>query len=569
METGQGDIEMRWTLPIIAMVAVLLGIASESPRAQESAAADSLTSTLDFDPAKTDEYLVTARRAAGLDEHETSIYWFRKALAARPSLASELGKELGYQYTWAERADTAIVWFERYLEDHPGDIESQLGIARAFAWSDRLDEALDYYRSLLDTAPERETEVRVGIARVTSWKDLLDEAIALYDSILVEHPDNLEAKIGRAQAINWSGRHRQAAAIYSEMLAQHPDNSEIREGLAQAYRWMGRNDLAAETIDMASLDGLAREIRRDRAPAASYGYSANKDSDDIERQRHEVRGSFSPGYVTRVQAYYARWGIQQPGFPDIDRDQIKALLRHRFSDMLALSVDLGYEWNSYDFSALPPAPFWQEEFNLFLIDAFLTLFPRDYLRVDFGLFRGSLDNPEPVFRGIYITDLNAGLDWRFNPTLMTTGAAAYTDYSDGNSRVSFYGQLEWQPVYQLPIGIRNRSKLITYAGYLGFSEQLNNGYFSPDNYVTIFERGELMMYFGDRVRLMLAGRLGFENDDFDDWLFTGAIDGYISGRLVDDLSLTVGYYNSQSRLDTRSGYQADGWYLTLDYLWVR
>ena len=505
--------------------------------ARPAAPADS-TGALAVDPAKADEYLEQAWLAASRDQHETSIYWFRKALAARPSLASEVGKALGYQYTWAERPDSGVIWFQRYLDDHPDDVEARLGVARATSWSDRLGDAL-----------------------------------ALYDSVLADHPDNLDAGIGRAQTINWSGRHREAAALYSEMLSLHPENNEIRSGLAQAYQWMGRPDLAAEIIDVdirpASLDEIARDIDGVRAPAASYGYAANEDSDDIERQRHEVRGSFSPGYLTRTQGYYSHWRIRQPGVPDVNRDQFKALLNHRFSNMLALSVDIGYEWNSFDRSALPPQPFWQDEFNLFVMDAYLTLLPRDYLRVDFGLFRGSLDNPEPIFRGIRITDISAGLDWRFSHTLMSTGAAAYTDYSDGNSRVSVLGKLIWNPIYQLPIGVKNRIKLITYAGYFGFSEQLNHGYFDPDNYLSIYERMELDLNFHDRLRLMLGGNLGFENDDFNEWLFVGSIDGYVTARIVGNFSLTAGYYNTQSRLETRSGYQADGWYLTLDLLLVR
>jgi hypothetical protein len=167
-----------------------------------------------------------------------------------------------------------------------------------------------------------------------------------------------------------------------------------------------------------------------------------------------------------------------------------------------------------------------------------------------------------------MTEFSAGADYRFRPTMMTAGSISYADYTDGNNRFTIEGRFEWRPVYRAPIGIRNRFRSISYAGYLGFAEQLDNGYFNPDDYLTIYERLEWELGLHDRLVLMVAGRIGVENENFGDTFLVGALDGYATWRFVRDLSLTAGYFNSQSRLDTRSGYQADGWYVTLDFLWV-
>jgi tetratricopeptide (TPR) repeat protein len=578
---------MRITFAISAIAATLVLTAfaaqahhTKAWRLANAASSGSVDSLQASEPATVSPSMLTAQSyrrkavaAAGEDQHETSIYWYRKAIAADFVITKEVSKDLAFQYTWAEKPDSAIIWFDIYLDDHPDDVEAKIGIARAYAWSDRHDEALVRYRELLGSAGDNEAEVQVAIARVTSWKDLLSDALALYDSVLVDHPDNLEANIGRAQVINWSGKHREAAALYSELLAAHPDNNEIREGLAQAYTWMGRPDIAAELIDVQprvrSFDQLAYEMDRARAPAAMYGFANNYDSDEIERRRHELRGSFSPGYLTRGQAYYSHWNITQPGFPEVNRDQIKALLSRRFSNSLAASVDLGYEWNEYNRAALGPEPYWQDEFDLVILDAYLTWFPRDWTRADFGVYRGSIENPEPIMRGIVMTDFSVGADWRHTQTVMTTGGIAYADYSDGNNRFLVFGRLDWTPIYRIPMGsVRNRIRSYTYAGYMGFAETLDHGYFNPDDYVITYERVELEMSFTEHFLAMVAGRIGLENDNFNEWLFVGAIDGYITLRPVRDLSFTLGYFNTDSRLESRSGYQADGWYASIDFLWV-
>jgi hypothetical protein len=355
------------------------------------------------------------------------------------------------------------------------------------------------------------------------------------------------------------------------LLVENPDNAEVRAGLANAYQWMGRPDLAMQVLGDAPTakahTNIAGEIHRSSSPAFTYSYNNNFDSDDIERRRHEIRGAFSPHDLTRGQALYSHWRITQQALPQITRNTLGAALERRFSNLLAVSATLGWEWNQYDLGALSANPDFKDEFNLPLVDAYLTLTPRDWLRSDFGLYYGSLVNPEPIYRNVAITELSAGLDWRFHPTMMTAGGLSWSNYSDGNNRWSFYGRFDWNPIWQAPVRTRNRFKLISYAGYLSFAEELDTGYFSPDQYVIFYQRVEWQLSFQNVVTLMLAGRMGAERDT--EWFPVGALDGYVSWRIIPDLALTLGYYNTQSRLDTRSGYQADGWYLTLDYLFVR
>ena len=515
------------------------------------------------------DYLTRARTAAAADRHREAIAWYLRAAEEAPTTAAGLGRELGDQYTWAESPDTAITWYRRYLTEHPGDIDAHLGLARALAWSNRLGEAHDYYERLLPAAGDRETDVWLGIATVEAWQDRLWPARRVYDRILEGDPDNLDARVGRARVINWAGRHREARRLYTQLLDEYPGNADVRGGLANAHHWMGRPDRAAGVLDVtpqpASLGAIEREIRRARAPGAAYTFSHSDDSDDIERDTHTARVAFSPGWLTRTGVQYTHGTIDQPGLPGVTRDGVQATLSQRFSDALALSVNPGVERNDFDRGALGPEAFWKDGYDLFTLDAYLTLTPADWVRGDLGVFVGSIDNPVPVFRGIRVTETSAGLDWRLAPTVLTVTAASFTDYSDDNSRVSVSERVEWKPAERLPLPVAHRFTLTTGAAYFDFERTLDHGYYNPDRYVSVYEMLGVEVTFARRLRVDVSGRIAIERENSGDWFSAGSFSASATLRTVDRLSVQAGYYNSRSRLDTRAGYKANGFWVGVEY----
>jgi tetratricopeptide (TPR) repeat protein len=515
----------------------------------------------------------SARVAAAADRHHDAIRWYRQAIALYPPLASDLGKELGHQYTWAEEPDSALSWYRLDLQHHPDDVEAEAGAARALAWAGRLDESLAAYRALLPHSRETETDVRIAIAQVTSWKDDLDGARLLYEDVLRDEPANLEARLGLARVINWSGRHREAAAHYREILADHPDNAEAREGLAQSYSWMGRPDRARAVIhDGEATPGLTHletELDRARAPEASYTFEHNTDSDRIERNLHTVRAGVSTGDLTRGFAEYGHGSMQQPGRPDVARNWLGAVLERRFSDTAALHAAAGYQWNAFDRAALSPATYWKDDFNLFTVDSYATLTPRDGWRFDLSLFHGSLNVPDAIFRGISVTELGAGWDLRLRTTTTLASSLASAWYSDANSRLGWGERLVWQPVWRLPIAPKNRLTSTTGMGYFSFAKTRNDGYYNPRQYLSLYEELAVDATFSERLQGRVAGRVGLDRENGSDWFDTGRIEASLTAGLWRGVTLTAGYFNSNSRLDSREGYQADGFYLTLGYTHAR
>ncbi|HEU4364380.1 MAG TPA: tetratricopeptide repeat protein [Candidatus Krumholzibacteria bacterium] len=475
----------------------------------------------------------SARAAAHSDRHAEAIRYYRRAIALYPPLEEELAVELGHQYMWSDQPDSSMLWFRKQLEHDPDHVEA-----------------------------------RLGVARLTSWNDDHGRAEKLYNDVLADDPDNLDALLGRAQVANWSGRNREATWLYGDILDRHPGNAEAREGLARAYYWGGRPDWAREVVAdgerTPALASLERDIERDRAPGVTYTFDHNTDSDDIERRTHTLRLGTGAGDATRVSGEYGHAGYQQPARPDVSRDWLAAVLETRFNEYVGLTAAAGYQWNSFDRAALGPESYWQDEFNLFTFDGFVTFLPHDWTRIDVGLFHGSLQNPDAIFRGISLTELSGGLDLRFNTNTMwiTTLEAAW--YSDVNNRIGAETRLAWQPFWRLP-GFQNRFTSTTgFAGF-GFDETRDNGYYDPRQYLSLYQDLALEMRLSSRVRANVAGRIALEKENGGDWFTAGSASASVSWAVWRGLGLTVGGYTSESRLSTREGYQADGFYITVDY----
>jgi hypothetical protein len=334
--------------------------------------------------------------------------------------------------------------------------------------------------------------------------------------------------------------------------------------------WGGRPDRARATIaDGERTEALAdveRDIDRERAPRLSYTFARNTDSDNIERRTHTVRLGFGADDVTRLSGEYGHGNYEQDGRPDVSRDWLAAVLERRFSEYVGLTAAAGYQWNSYDRAALGPQPYWRDEFNLFTFDGFVTLFPRDWTRIDIGLFHGSLQNPDAVFRGISLTEVSAGLDVHLNTNTVWITALETAWYSDVNNRVGADTRIAWQPFWRLPVGVTHRFTSTTGFAAFGFDDTKDNGYYDPRQYLSAYETLGLQITFSDRLRAELSGRVALEKENGDDWFTAGSVAGSATWAVGGGLGLTAGFYSSQSRLSTREGYEADGFYITLEYL---
>lgn len=510
------------------------------------------------------DHLYDAREAAAADKHREAINHYLVAIKHHSQLRDDIAKELGHQYTWADMPDSAVYWYGIHLERHPADIEARFGMARALSWSNKLDEATTHYRRLLDAQPGEATRARIGIARMTAWKNKLGDAEQQYRDIVAEHPLQFQAKLGLAQVVNWSGRHREAQVLYEELRETHPDNADVEVGTAQSLSWLGRPDEAiriVENREEKSARDLVSALFAARSPVAQYTYDFSQDTDEIDRRTNTIALTFGPTWLTQLELNFHDGTMQQRGFPDVNRTQWGGRLYQRFGSALAVTVAPGFQSNQFVANTITS----ETEFNEFIIDTYATLTPRDWLRADIGFFRGTFNNPVPVFTEIVLDETSVGFDWTLAHNIILVTRVAFANFSDDNRRISARQQLVWRPTLWYPTARKFGVTTKTGWGYLDYDKTTANGYYNPNQYVSLFERLEFYLQHRQRWRISLGARLSVDRENRDDWFTVGAVDvnGWV--RLFSQLHVRAGYYNSQGRLDTRTGYQADGFYLSTDY----
>ena len=65
--------------------------------------------------------LAEARDLAHQDDHTGSVASYLEAFELDPSLVPRYADELGHQYNWNDQPELAIPWFEKRLEEAPGN----------------------------------------------------------------------------------------------------------------------------------------------------------------------------------------------------------------------------------------------------------------------------------------------------------------------------------------------------------------------------------------------------------------------------------------------------------------
>jgi tetratricopeptide (TPR) repeat protein len=512
------------------------------------------------------DIVAEARVAAGEDDHRRSIDLYLTAIEMKPAVLSQVAIELAHQYTWAELPDSAIYWYEYVLLGHPDNFDARLGIGRALAWGDRLEEAVAYYEALLPQSGARRNDVLVGLAKVKSWQQ--DEAAAerMYREVLAADPKHHDARLGLAEIMIWSDRPRKAQRIYEEMLAEDPNDEEAIKGLAMAQSAAGRSDVALRTLESGGdeLSGERESIDSRGAVRNSNTFLFRDNTTDGDYRALVVDVNIMATNLTRLGAEYTVGRMRQDGRPDIARNQIMLPFQQRLSETLALTLSPGYQWNAFDPVVVPPATAPVDNFDLFVWDAYVTITPVDWVRVDAGNGRQTLTIPQSVFEHVHLTTTTGGLDWRLSQRVVTFLAPSYRTYSDGNSRFAVGERVEWTPPVRVPIDERNEIILYQNLEYMNFEQQLDNGYFNPDSWIQLLGGLRWITDIGSRLNLNIAGAMGSEKEEGGDWASTGSFEVEVAWEVGRNSSLRAGFVHSGSRLAAADGFRSTGFFVSFD-----
>lgn len=111
------------------------------------------------------------------------------------------------------------------VEANPNDLEAVLLLANILGNSDRLDEAIPYYETAVDLAPN-DASVRLDFARALADGQLRQDAELQFRKVLELQPDSQEALYYLAELYrNWEPpRAEEAAALYEKSVAVDPNS---------------------------------------------------------------------------------------------------------------------------------------------------------------------------------------------------------------------------------------------------------------------------------------------------------------------------------------------------------
>jgi tetratricopeptide (TPR) repeat protein len=463
-----------------------------------------LVAALVAGPAQAASDTSAADAAFGAGDHPRALSLYDEVLAADPDNVHALVRS-GMLLSWDLRYSEAVARYERVLALDPHHRVAALERAKVLSWDRRFAEAAGAFLSLLASAPD-DREARLGLARSLSWGGNQAAARAEYRTVVDTDPRDVEGLVGVAQTYAWSGQPANARTWYERALEVEPGRKEALLGLAYLDLWGGdavtaerrAQDLEQRFPDDREVGELATAIRAGRTPWVRTAYDAVTDTDDneLDISRLEVGRGLSP----RTDAAFgaARYDMTSPGRSSTGdtfygifgwrpakghRVALRAGTdRNRDSAGVRSSETVGgivWSWGQ-------GAP-WQGS-----VSANRDTFRYSTDILDAGILVDSyaLEASGPL-GGRWRTDLGTGL-W---------------DLSDGNRRRSAHLGAR----YRWPVGGVTLDTGYVFR-YLDYDEDLDNGYFDPQDFTAHLATASLHRAFAaDRGWWRLAIESGVQS----------------------------------------------------------
>ena len=422
--------------------------------------------------------LRTAFTASDSGDHARSGELLRAMIARDKSERRNLLRALADQIYATNKPAEAVPLYREILTwtDLPADERrgTQVILAQALVSAGAFGEALVEARGVAEAWPN-DIPSRVAYARIASWSNKLRLAQAEYDAVLRLDSTNADARRGKAQVMSWLGRHRGAQQAFREALAKAPADAETQYLLAESLAWMGRPDLALGMLDALvakrpdftpGVDLRSRLMTLARPAATMEGGFATQ-SDGIHMmaltlmQRVQLERGRGMGEFTLRQER----DMASDGRPvQSTRPQVSA--QYRVNDDVQLRAGAGLVGVRSDATRN----------NLLTYEAQANVWSGDVAHFDVGVDRVTVDLPQPLTRGITLTELAGGAEWL--PTAYSRLAArgSVAQLSDDNQRRATQLDAE-QRIWDKPVlwlGVRRVDQR--------FTTDSHHGYFSPTHY---------------------------------------------------------------------------------------
>lgn len=448
---------------------------------------------------------------------------------------------------WAGDNDMARATYEHLLGLDPQRRELLLSIAKVKSWQGELDAAVVDFQNYLAASPE-DADALIAYARTESWRGDYAAAMGALERYLGQRgADDLYLQ-EKARVLAWAEKSEQALALVEPFAAASPEDYQINFTQTLALRKMRRPEEAIERLEVVerleperdeTLD-LGRSTRmplRSRVSLAPGYYT----DEDIDIAGLVVQGSWRPTprsdfnlrwresrYSADESSAYAPVG----GGTDIDERNLSVGFSYLLSPAWLLGGRVGREDA-------------EEGGQFTTYEGFLDWRPNADFSARFGAERELFGvSPRAVSLGIERDTLRVRAIW--SPGLRDLFDVEWVldDLSDGNRRRSLLAGWRHTTLrtqrYNLDLGAT--------AWWMGYDEDLSNGYYDPERYELYLLTGNCYWKIDDDNGIAVALGLGIQRDEsFDRFEFASdaSIEG-IFGIFQDwHLRVRLGYSDRQ------------------------
>jgi tetratricopeptide (TPR) repeat protein len=177
------------------------------------------------------------------------------AAAARPAGGGGIRTQLAEALLLGHRYPEAIAEFDKALAADPANRRARLGLARAYFWFGRVDQARTTLLPLVEKQPDGDT--------LALWREILAvstsvEGLKTLEQSAQANPDDPSLSQSHARSLMGLGCYADAIRILRTLTEKHPGNAEFKVDLALAYY---AADRYPETI------AICRQYEADTSPA--------------------------------------------------------------------------------------------------------------------------------------------------------------------------------------------------------------------------------------------------------------------------------------------------------------
>ena len=428
----------------------------------------------------------------------------RRALAIKPAEPDYL-RAAGEIASWNADYSTARDCYTRLLQVAPGDPTALLGLARVQMWSGKLDDAVCSMNKYLEGHPGDKVAWML-LAQAETWRGNYPAAMKVLDRFRKDFGETDDYVRQKALVLVLARRSQDALVILDPLIHKAPDDFLLQYANTIALANGRRPDEAVKSLDtLARLkpgDPLANSARLYvLTPLKSWvrpGFLYSHDSDGVDISRFTLDASFQVNPATQMVVGGERdretapvgSGLESPDNSAAYMNMGYVGFRHRFSPDVSLDATLGGAQVEGGSSSA-----------VYTVGADFNPSDQVTLRLErlYGFYGVS---PRALSLGIkqaanqFQVHADMGLTWHLD------ALAGYDTYSDGNERwelaIGPRASVLRTEAFNLDLGVR--------AWWFGFKDDMNNGYYDPNQYqrYAVTAYGYWKISDNDGLSIMLA-----------------------------------------------------------------